>query len=137
MILLITGFAKILSAFGQAKILSLPDPILWISSRNLMLLAGILEVSISSLCLFLNRRKLSLGLVMWMAANCMTYRFGLWWIRWERPCSCLGNLTDAIGISPQTADWIMKCVLAYLLIGALVALLLLKRAMTCQVTIAK
>jgi len=39
---------------------------------------------------------------------------------WHRPCGCLGNLTDLdlLGISPHTADTIMKLVLAYLLVGS-------------------
>jgi hypothetical protein len=39
-------------------------------------------------------------------------------MNWHRPCNCLGNLTDALHISPQTADNIMKLLLAYLLIGS-------------------
>jgi hypothetical protein len=46
------------------------------------------------------------------------YRLGLWWMDWKKPCSCLGNLTDALHISPQTADNITKVLLAYLLIGS-------------------
>ena len=48
----------------------------------------------------------------------MLLRFGLWWMGWHKPCNCLGNLTDALHLSPQTADNIMKVVLAYLLIGS-------------------
>jgi len=48
----------------------------------------------------------------------VVYRLGLWWMHWHRPCSCLGNLTDALHISPQVADNVMKVLLAYLLIGS-------------------
>ena len=37
---------------------------------------------------------------------------------WHKPCGCLGNLTDALGISPETADTVAKVLLAYLLIGS-------------------
>jgi hypothetical protein len=40
------------------------------------------------------------------------------WVGWHKPCSCLGNLTDALHIPPQTADTAMKIILAYLLIGS-------------------
>jgi len=56
-----------------------------------------------------------------LATNFVVYRVGLWWIGWHRPCGCLGNLTDLLGISPHTADTIMKLVLAYLLAGTLLA----------------
>jgi hypothetical protein len=48
----------------------------------------------------------------------LVYRLGLWWMDWHRPCNCLGNLTDALHISPQAADNVMKVLLAYLLIGS-------------------
>jgi hypothetical protein len=42
----------------------------------------------------------------------------MWWMHWKRPCGCLGNLTDALHISPVLADDIMKVVLAYLFISS-------------------
>jgi hypothetical protein len=39
-----------------------------------------------------------------------------------KPCKCLGNLTDAIHIPPQTAESVMKITLAYLLVGSYVTL---------------
>ena len=38
-------------------------------------------------------------------------------LRRGKPCSCLGHITDALHIPPQTADTAMKIILAYLLIG--------------------
>jgi hypothetical protein len=42
----------------------------------------------------------------------------LWRMHWNRPCSCLGSFTDAIHVSPQVADNVMKSLLAYLFIGS-------------------
>ena len=56
-----------------------------------------------------------------------TYRIGLWWIGWQKPCSCLGNLTDALHISPQVADNVMKGLLAFMLIGSVSLLILHQR----------
>jgi len=39
-------------------------------------------------------------------------------MNWVEQCSCLGNLTDALHIRPETADNIMKLLLAYMLIGS-------------------
>ena len=50
---------------------------------------------------------------------------GLWYLGWQRPCSCLGNLTDTLHISPHVADVAMKIVLAYLLVGSYGGLLCL------------
>lgn len=83
-----------------------------------MLLVGLLEIAVASVCLFSKQPVVALGLTAWLSTNFVLYRLGLWWMDWKSPCGCLGNLTDALHISPQTADNIMKVLLAYLLIGS-------------------
>lgn len=113
-----TGIAKALSGLGSSKSLALVDPIAGIRFDHLLLVVGVVEVVIALVCLFSSRPSLRLGLVAWLGTIFVIYRLGLLWMNWQRPCSCLGNLTDALQISPQTADNIMKVVLAYLLIGS-------------------
>ena len=117
-ILAITGIAKIWSGLGNSKFLAVVDPIIGIKFGQLMLVVGVAEIVIASICFFNKRQTLTLGLVAWMSTTFVVYRIGLWWMDWKKPCSCLGNLTDALHISPQTADNIMKVLLAYLLIGS-------------------
>jgi hypothetical protein len=116
--LALTGGAKVWSGLGSSKLLAVVDPILGIKFGQLMLLVGLAEIAIALVCYFSKRQTLALGLVAWMSTNFVVYRLGLWWMNWHRPCSCLGNLTDALHISPQTADNIMKVLLAYLLVGS-------------------
>ena len=117
-ILAITGIAKIWSGLGNSKFLAVVDPIIGIKFGFLMLAVGAAEIVVAAVCFFSKRQTLALGLVAWMSTNFVLYRLGLWWMDWKKPCSCLGNLTDALHISPQTADNIMKVLLAYLLIGS-------------------
>jgi Methylamine utilisation protein MauE len=117
-ILAITGSAKVWTAFGSVAFLTVADPIVGISFRHLMLAVGVAELAIAALCLFTKAQRLATMLVAWLATNFLVYRIGLWWMDWHRPCNCLGNLTDALHVSPQLADNIMKAVLAYLLIGS-------------------
>jgi hypothetical protein len=117
-ILILTGAAKVWSGLGNSKLLAVIDPIVGIKFGQLMLMVGLAEVAIALVCFFSKRKTLALGLVAWLSTNFVVYRLGLWWMHWHRPCGCLGNLTDALHISPQTADNIMKVVLAYLLIGS-------------------
>jgi hypothetical protein len=117
-LLALTGFAKVVSALGDSKFLTVVDPILGVQFGSLTLLVGSAEIAIAGYCFFGSRQSLALTLVAWMSTNFLTYRFGLWWVGWKKPCSCLGNLTDALHISPQVAENIMKVVLAYLLIGS-------------------
>jgi len=117
-ILAITGIAKVWSGLGGSKFLAVIDPITGIKFGQLMLVFGAAEIVIAAICFFSKRQTLALGLVAWMSTNFVVYRLGLWSMDWKKPCSCLGNLTDALHLSPQTADNIMKVLLAYLLIGS-------------------
>jgi len=117
-ILAITGVAKVWSGLGNSKFLAVVDPIVGLKFGQLMLAVGVVEIVIALVCFFSKRQTLALGLVAWMSTNFLVYRLGLWWMDWHRPCSCLGNLTDALHIRPETADNIMKLLLAYMLIGS-------------------
>lgn len=118
LILGLTGLAKVWSAFGDVRLLTLVDPIVGISFRHLMQAVGGAELAIAAVSLFTKANRLATVLVAWMATNFLVYRIGLWWMGWKKPCGCLGNLTDVLHISPHTADIIIKVLLAYLLIGS-------------------
>jgi hypothetical protein len=127
LILLITGAAKVWAAFGNAKLLGIADPIGGLKFGQLILAVGVVEIIIALLCFISWRPALSLGLVAWLSTNFMFYRISLQWVGWHKPCNCLGNLTDGLHISPQTADMAMKIVLAYLLLGSYASLFWLWR----------
>jgi hypothetical protein len=117
-ILLITGAAKIVSAMGAARILWLTDPILYISFGHLMLLAGVCELSVSTICILGRNIKLQAAVLAWLSTIFVVYRIGLLYLGWNRPCSCMGNLTDALHIPPKIADVMMEIILGYLLVGS-------------------
>lgn len=117
-VLAITGIAKIWSGLGNSKFLALADPIVGLKFGQLMIVVGAAEIAIALVCFFSKRHILALSFVAWISSGFVLYRLGLWWMDWHRPCSCLGNLTDAIHISPQIADGFMKVILGYLLIGS-------------------
>jgi hypothetical protein len=114
-----TGAAKIVSAFGHAKILLLVDPIFSLQFRSLLPLVGSLELCGAIVC-FVNRDILVRAcLVGWFGVGFLAYRTGLEIIHYPRPCSCLGSMASALGLSADTASNIMKVVLVYLLVGSL------------------
>jgi hypothetical protein len=117
-ILCITGAAKIWSSFGHATFLTVADPIIGIKFGHLLLLIGVVEATIAMIFFIGGRQELFLKFVAWLSTNFVLYRMGLVLLKWHRPCQCMGNLTDALHISPITADEIMKWVLAYLLLGS-------------------
>jgi len=126
-LLLVTAIAKFISAIGSARILQNSDPILYIPFREIFWIVGSLELLVSLICLFSGRIRLQSGLVACLSTNFALYRIGLRLVGWHRPCSCLGNLTDALHVPPQTADTAMKIILAYLLLGSYASLFWLWR----------
>lgn len=123
----ITAISKIISAFGTQELLRQTDPLIGFSFRNLFLLAGWVELGIAASCLLIEKNRLNALLIAWASTFFAVYRVGFWLLKWKRPCHCLGNLTDALHISPQTADTVMKIVLSYLLIGSYATLFWLWR----------
>lgn len=124
-ILLITGLAKITSALGTVRALQLTDPIFGVTFAHLILAVGILELIVSMVCIFGKRIKVQLGLIAWLATSFLLYRFGLFWVGYHGHCSCLGNFTDDLPISPQMAETLLKGILLFLLIGSYITVGLL------------
>jgi len=98
-----------------------------ISFGHLMLAVGGIELVIASICPFDKYETLKLELIAWLGTSFVVYRLGLCWMEWRKPCSCLGNLTDALHIQPQTADTAIKIILVYLLAGSYTCLFWLWR----------
>jgi hypothetical protein len=117
LILVVTGLAKLLSTGGDGTILRVADPVFGLPFRRLMQLAGGAEIMVAFYCFFGRSTSLSTLLVVWLASGFLLYRIANWMIGWERPCGCLGNLTDALGISSLTAEWISLALLGYLIGG--------------------
>lgn len=114
----VTGIAKVVASFGKARALAVVDPIFTVKFGHLFLGVGLSEILVAAVCFFGRRPFLANALVAWLATSFAVYRLGLWWMDWKAPCGCLGHLTDALHIPPETADSIMKGVLVYLLLGS-------------------
>jgi hypothetical protein len=121
--LVVTALVKLLSAIEGSAVLAPKDPLLGISFRNMMLIGAALELGTVAVCLC---RPVVDGLLAigWLSINFLIYRVGLWWIGWEKPCSCLGNLTDVLGIPSDLADDAMKSLLTFMLVSSISLLVL-------------
>jgi hypothetical protein len=116
--LLITGIAKVLSSFGTAKALLAADPFFGISFKQMFLTVGVLEIVICAIVIFAKSRTLALSLIAWLSSNFLIYRVALYWTGWKKPCSCMGSLSQELGLAPEIADLILKDVLAFMLVGS-------------------
>lgn len=117
-LLLITGVAKFLSVLGGAKILGFPDPIFDISFRLLFIFAAVIEIVVGVICFCRFAPTVRISAVAGLATALAVYRFGIFWVGYRKPCSCLGGLTDALHIPPQVSDDIAKTILIYLMLGS-------------------
>jgi len=122
-----TAAAKFVGSAGHEKILMERDPIIGISIKNLILIAAATELAIAIVCFYAKDIWMPVTLITWLSTNLLGYRVIRALIGYKKPCSCLCNLTDALHISPQTADTAMKIILAYLLIGSYASLFWLWR----------
>ena len=126
-LLVMTSAAKLVSAGGSARILQYMDPIFNISFQHVFVVVGALEFLVALLCFFYQRAEVKAGLLAWLSTSFLLYRLGLVWVGYHRPCSCMGNLTDALHIPPHAADLTMKIILGYLLLGSYATLFWLWR----------
>ena len=121
-LLTLTSVSKLISSFGTAPILNTRDPVFLISFDHLFQTVAAVELCVASVCFFGKKRILQVGLIAFLASIFLLYRFGLYWEGYHVLCHCLGNLTDALHIPPQTAETAMAVMLAYMLIGSYLSL---------------
>ena len=118
-VLAVTGVAKLLTAAGGAPILRVVDPMFGVPFGYLLTLVGVAEITVAGLCFApcpsVPRKA---ALVAGLASGFLVYRASLWFAGWQRPCSCLGQLTDVLGLTEKTADVLSAVLLAYLLAGS-------------------
>ena len=126
-LLALAGASRVLEGLQGTQALDLQDPLLGVPFRYLVLSVGMVELLVSWLCLFTNKRTLSLALMGWLAVNSVVYGIGLWTMGWPHPWVFVGGLTGWLSVSPLLADSILFEMTLYLLIGSAILLLLPKR----------
>lgn len=121
-LLLITAVAKIVSTFGSAPMLMATDPLFLVPFKHVMRLTAIFELGVAYLVVSSyssSTKALSIILI----SSCFAiYRFGLFLVGYSTFCPCLGNLGDALGLSPVVLDTSLKLVIGYLLCGSVLCL---------------
>lgn len=117
-LLLLTGLAKVISCLGRAGILQSTDPLFNVKFRDPLLLTGLLEVSIATLCLLKVESRVKVLLIAWLATTFGLYRLALSILGWHGACPCLGNFVDMLHVSPVFAHQFTNLALAYLIVGS-------------------
>lgn len=124
-----TGVAKIIAAFSHAPLVAfMPDPVFGVEERYVFMGVGLLEFVVCAVCVGRSSSLLSVKLIAWMATNFLMYHVTLFLMGWQQPCACLGYLTSAFHIAPRVGDFLVRMLVAYLLIGSYLVLLISWRA---------
>jgi DNA-directed RNA polymerase subunit RPC12/RpoP len=123
-LLLAAASAGFITNWASAGFTTPHDPIFMISIRLLFWIVGGVGLAVALVCLFGRKISLQLTLILWLSMNLVMYRAGL---------ACFGmrggfrgyfaNLSGVFGISPNTADEMLKIMVLYLLIGSSISLL--------------
>jgi hypothetical protein len=116
--LIVVSSAKLWSTFGTAGILTTEDPVFGISFRVLLVVAAVFELAIGLVCLWHSNPVVPAALTAWFGLSVLIYRVGMFMAGWEKPCPCLGSLTDALHLSPSTAETTAHILLTYFLVGS-------------------
>src|SRR5258708_6792829 len=118
-ILVVGGITRLLNVFEKTQQLDISSPIVLIPFRQLLLCIGIVELIVACLCLFTNKRTLSLVLVTWLVIIYAVYRVSLCAMGWYHPYPLLANLIQTLNIPPFIADGLATAISAFLFIGSI------------------
>lgn len=121
-ILCLTGVTKLWSAAGTARLLSEIDPLIHLTTRQIMVAVGLIELAIALFLLFGRGVLGKLWLVFWLGSNFLIYRsakdlFHL------NACPCLGTIARNLPLSRKQTDFLLMVCVLYLLCGSLFMLL--------------
>jgi hypothetical protein len=108
----------------MAQLLATPDALFGLSTRTILLLAGLLHLALCA-AFFLVRDPMARGMLgTWAAWNYIIYRLGMAWLRAVTPFPAVQAVARKIGVQPNTLDFWWKVFIGYLLLGGAVLMAL-------------
>jgi hypothetical protein len=120
-ILQAAALIRFLIAAGDVQALSLPEPVLGIPIRFVVLAVGGFELIVAFICLFGKRAGLQIGWLAWLATNFVVYRIGLFLMHIHPQATCIGSLTDPLYLSRGVTGYLMEFIPFYLVLGSYAA----------------
>jgi hypothetical protein len=133
-VLLLTAIAKIVSAFGTAEVLILPDPIFGVEFRHLFIAVALIEIGVALLCILGKSQTLNAVCIAWLASSFVFYRLGLKLVGYRKPCGCLGSLEGAIHLSSDQANVLLKIIIAFMFASSCAILVLESQKRSSRLT---
>ena len=121
--LISTGAAKIVTSTSNTMILAVPDPLLGVNNRLVLVFIAFCELGLGVYCLRSAKAGIQLAAIAFISTVFLLYRAALWIADFKGYCGCLGNFGDALGLKPEALDIIAKGILAFMLVGSFASLL--------------
>lgn len=131
-IVTITCLTKLVSVFGTAEALKLPDALFGLQHRWVMLLAAGVEAGVLVVLRSRAAPLPKLASILWLSLNFATYRFCLWLMGVGAPCPCMGNSYGWIGMDAATMDRVMGGLVVLLVSGSAYLLVKIRDTAGCE-----
>ncbi len=127
-ILLVTALLKIVGTTQASAFFNDRAPLLeFLTTRELMLVAAALELTIVVLILLHRSTTFRLWLVLWLTTLFTIFRLGLWAIGFKGYCPCLGGVVKWFLSNRAGTDRGLELLLAYFGFASVYCLILEKR----------
>jgi hypothetical protein len=122
-----TGLVMLYGARDYIPPLEQPDPVLGLSTRALLCVAGLAHLAISG-CLCATRDPVTLGLVAcWAGLNYIVYLAGTAWLKVAGAIPAVVVLAWELGVSAKVIYAVWGVFIAYLVLGGLLLVVLERR----------
>lgn len=108
--------AKLWTTATGLRLLEVPDPVLAVENRYVLLAVAGVELLCATTLLFSRHVWFKALVLLWLGTNFVLYRVALWLAGAGTPCPCLGRLGARLGLSSSQTDWLTKAVVVYLLV---------------------
>ena len=116
-IFMLTGMAKLVSAFGHSNDLIQANGIFrFFSTRQLYVSLGVIELALVGCILWMRSNRFKLRLIAGFCTCCALYRIALVIFKIKAPCGCLGNALAWTGLDPGMLDEWLKAILICLIL---------------------
>jgi len=117
-ILLAAALTRFLTAASQAQVWALPDAVLGIPLRYAVLMVGTFELVVALICLFGKRIGLQVGLLAWLAINCLVFQIGAYAMHLHWQATGIGSVTDPLQLTRGLTGILIGFIPIYLLAGS-------------------
>ena len=125
-ILFATACIKVLSSYGTSQFLSMRDPVLSLSTRHTLILAGVVELLIACYLVVGRKWEIKILSTLWLGLVFVTYRWWLHYIAPNKPCSCLGSLTDWLSVNQAMAERLSLSIIIFMFVATILLFALRK-----------